>query len=80
MLVGGVPTTVLSQWQVEADSTSDLMVAFHQKRRRGLSDADAMRAAALRIRRGADTAHPFYWASFIVIGAGLELAEIKMMP
>jgi len=72
LLVGGVPTTLLSQWQVEADSTNDLMVAFHQQRTAGLSDAEAVRAAALRIRRRAQTAHPFYWAGFIVVGSGFN--------
>jgi CHAT domain-containing protein/Tfp pilus assembly protein PilF len=69
LLVSGVPTTVLSQWKVESESTSRLMVAFHQNRKKGLSDAEALRAAALALRKDPAFQHPFYWAPFIVIGA-----------
>ena len=72
LFVSGVPTTVLSQWKVESDSTSRLMIAFHQNRRKSMSDADALRAAALTIRKDPAYQHPFYWAPFIAIGAGLN--------
>lgn len=72
LLVAGAPTTVLSQWKVESESTSRLMVAFHQNRRKQMSDAEALREAALSIRKDPSFQHPFYWASFIVIGAGLN--------
>lgn len=70
--VSGVPTVVVSQWKVQSDSTSSLMIEFHRNRRRGLSDAEALRAAALATRRQPDFQHPFYWAPFIVIGAGFR--------
>ena len=70
LFVSGVPTTVLSQWKVESDSTSRLMIAFHENRQRSQSDAEALRAAALAIRKDPAYQHPFYWAPFIVIGAG----------
>jgi CHAT domain-containing protein/tetratricopeptide (TPR) repeat protein len=72
LLVSGVPTTVLSQWKVESESTSRLMIAFHENRQKNMSDAEALRAAALKIRKDPAFAHPFYWAPFIVIGAGLN--------
>jgi len=68
LFVAGVPSTVLSQWKVESDSTSRLMVAFHQNRKNGLDDAEALRRAALLIRKNAAYQHPFYWAAFILIG------------
>lgn len=72
LFVSGVPTTVLSQWKVESDSTSRLMVAFHQNRHKNLSDAEALRMAALSVRKDPAYQHPFYWAPFIAIGAGLN--------
>ncbi len=72
LFVSGVPTTVLSQWKVESDSTSRLMIAFHQNRLKNRGDAEALRAAALSIRKDPAYQHPFYWAPFIVIGAGLN--------
>jgi CHAT domain-containing protein/tetratricopeptide (TPR) repeat protein len=72
LFVAGVPTTVLSQWKVESDSTSQLMLAFHRNRLKNMNDAEALRAAAMTIRKNPAFQHPFYWAPFVVIGAGLE--------
>jgi len=69
LFVAGAPSTVLSQWKVESDSTSRLMVAFHQNRKRGLNDAEALRQASLLIRKNPAYQHPFYWTPFILIGA-----------
>jgi len=69
LFVSGVPSTVLSQWKVESASTSRLMVAFHQNRKKNMNDAEALRAAALSVRKDPASEHPFYWAPFIVIGA-----------
>jgi len=72
LLVSGVPTTVLSQWKVASDSTGALMTAFHQNRAKDMSDAEALRAAALSVRKNPAYQHPFYWAAFTLIGAGLN--------
>jgi CHAT domain-containing protein/tetratricopeptide (TPR) repeat protein len=75
LFVAGVPTSVVSQWQVESASTRDLMVSFH----RGLSSplrarhakatkAEALRQAALKLLRQPETSHPFYWAAFVLVG------------
>jgi len=72
LLVSGVPSTVLSQWKVASDSTSAFMTAFHQNRKKGVSDAESLRAAALSLRKNSAWQHPFYWAPFTLIGAGLN--------
>jgi CHAT domain-containing protein/tetratricopeptide (TPR) repeat protein len=73
--VAGCPTTVVSQWPVEVNSMSELMVEFHKKlkpgiegRGRSMSRAEALRAAALKLMRNPRYRHPFYWAPFVVIG------------
>jgi CHAT domain-containing protein len=77
MFIAGVPSTVVSQWKVEAASTRDLMVSFH----RGLigqpgagkskpTKAEALRQAALKLMRNPETRHPFYWAGFVLVGQG----------
>lgn len=77
LFVAGVPTTVVSQWKVESASTRDLMVNFH----RGLSSppravktkatkTEALRVAARKVMKNPDTSHPFYWASFVLVGDG----------
>jgi CHAT domain-containing protein len=72
LLVSGVPTMVLSQWKVASDSTSTFMTAFHQNRKKNMGDAEALRAAAISLRKNPAYQHPFYWAAFTLIGAGLN--------
>lgn len=66
--VAGCPTTVVSQWKVDSRSTSKLMIGFHGALAKGGSPAQALRAAALRVKSDSRYAHPFYWAGFIVMG------------
>ena len=75
LFVAGSPTTVVSQWKVESASTTELMLEFHKSLRAGpggpkepLSKAQALRQAALKLLRGTEYRHPFYWAGFVVVG------------
>lgn len=74
LFVAGSPTVVVSQWKVDSDRTSELMIDFHRNLVRGggrrgasMTKAEALRLAALKLRRGAYS-HPFYWAGFVLIG------------
>jgi CHAT domain-containing protein len=74
LFVAGCRTAVVSQWKVEAASTTRLMVAFHQRLRSAPAvgqPATALRLAALQLMKDSRYRHPFYWAGFIVIGRGL---------
>jgi len=68
-LVAGCPSTVVSQWDAESASTSELMIELHRQLRAGVSKPEALRRAAIALRRDRRYAHPFYWAPFIVVGA-----------
>ncbi len=77
LFVAGVPTTVVSQWQVEAASTRDLMVSFHRAMsippgtgKAKTTKTEALRQAALKLMRNPETSHPFYWAGFVLVGDG----------
>jgi CHAT domain-containing protein/tetratricopeptide (TPR) repeat protein len=64
----GAQSIVASLWKVNDAATRELMVTFH----RALASegrAEALRHAQLALRRRAATAHPFYWAAFVLIGA-----------
>lgn len=73
--VAGVPTTVASQWKVESNSTTELMLAFHRalrvtkaQKNSSFATAKALRMSELELlHKGAHT-HPFYWAGFVVTG------------
>ncbi|MGH9763968.1 MAG: CHAT domain-containing protein, partial [Blastocatellia bacterium] len=60
--IAGCPSTVVSQWSVEAGSTGELMVEFHRNLLAGLGKAEALRQAELKLLKSADHSHPFYWA------------------
>jgi CHAT domain-containing protein len=76
VLTAGAPTAVVSQWKVDAASTTRLMVAFH----RALAStpggpvlrgkAHALRSAALDLIHTPAFRHPFYWAGFSMLGDG----------
>lgn len=70
LFVAGVPTSVVSQWKVDSQSTSELMIDFHRALRGSTrSKAEALRHAALKTKARAAYRHPFYWAPFVVVGS-----------
>ncbi|HXG66014.1 MAG TPA: CHAT domain-containing tetratricopeptide repeat protein [Blastocatellia bacterium] len=77
MFIAGVPSLVVSQWKVESAGTRDLMVDFHRALITGPeagkgkpTKAEALRQAALKLMKKAETRHPFYWAGFVLVGDG----------
>lgn len=65
-LVSGARSVVASMWPIGA-ATSSLMTEFHRGLSAGESTATALRAAKLALRTRPETAHPFYWASFVLV-------------
>jgi CHAT domain-containing protein len=79
LFVAGCPTVVVSEWKVDSASTTQLMLEFHKHLRRamhgenhGMSVAKSLRESAVKMLHSAEYHHPFYWAGFVVIGAGLN--------
>jgi len=71
LFVAGSPATLVSQWKVESASSTALMVEFHRQWRaggNGLSKAESLREASLRLLRNPEYSHPFYWAGYILVG------------
>jgi CHAT domain-containing protein len=68
-LVAGCPRTIVTKWEVNSASTSQVMVDFHRRLRAGDSAPVALRAAQLRLMRDERYAHPVDWAPFIALGA-----------
>ena len=68
LAVAGSSATVASQWEVDSASTSRLMVELHRQWLAGASKAEALRRAALAVRRQERYRHPFYWGGFVLVG------------
>jgi len=75
LLAAGASTAVVSLWEVDSASTTDLMIAFHKQLLSPVSPANrrtapqALRAAATRLMKTPAYRHPFYWAAFVSVGA-----------
>ena len=65
-LLAGSRSVVVSLWPVADATTALLMKRLYQKKHAGGRTADALRAAALEVRKRHP--HPVFWAPFIVIG------------
>jgi len=72
--VAGTRSMLVSQWKVNSASTSQLMFDFYQalalaSHAKG-NKARAMREASLKSMKDQRYRHPFYWASFVMVGNG----------
>jgi CHAT domain-containing protein/tetratricopeptide (TPR) repeat protein len=68
-LQAGAGSVLASLWPVEDRATAQLMKRFYQELGSGQSDAAALARAQRAMLRDPETAHPFYWAGFIMSGA-----------
>jgi CHAT domain-containing protein/Tfp pilus assembly protein PilF len=67
-LQAGASSVVASLWPVDDRATAVIMERFHEAVAAHDSPAVALAAAQLSMLREAATAHPFYWAAFIMSG------------
>ncbi len=69
-MYAGVPSLVVSLWQVDDQATSKIMKEFYNGLAKGLSKSEALRQAKLWYINNAQEAmkHPAYWSPFIQIG------------
>jgi CHAT domain-containing protein len=65
-LTSGARHVVATQWPVGA-TAADLMERFYRRLGSGDSPARALRAAKLELRNAPRTAHPFFWAGFVLV-------------
>lgn len=68
-LASGAQNVIATNWPIGA-ATAELMGALYTGLAARQSVATALRNAKLELRRDARTAHPFYWASFVLVNAG----------
>jgi CHAT domain-containing protein len=67
-LRAGTKRVVSSRWNVDSASTSALLERFYTEWAAGRSVSESLRRAEEGVRMTAETSHPFFWASFAVIG------------
>jgi CHAT domain-containing protein len=67
-IYAGARSILVSQWQVEAVATSNLMGRLFQPG--SASQSDALRKAEVALMDEKGTSHPYYWAGFSLVGDG----------
>jgi CHAT domain-containing protein len=70
-MYAGVPSLVVSLWQVNDASTAEIMQLFYANLAKGMDKAEALRQAKLKYIaecKNPMMAHPAFWAAFVQIG------------
>jgi CHAT domain-containing protein len=67
--MAGCPSTVVSQWKAASKPASEMMIEFHRRLLAGEAAPEALRGARVKMMGERGRTHPFYWASWVVIGA-----------
>ncbi|WP_437815778.1 CHAT domain-containing protein [Sorangium sp. So ce1078] len=80
LVLAGAETQVMSLWKIQDRETRNLMTSYYEKLATGGGRVEAMRQAQLEMRARPETAHPFYWAAFIVSGDGTALDGREVAP
>lgn len=70
LFVAGSPSTLVSQWKVDASGTAELMLDFHRNLSARATKAESLRKATLKMLESNRYRHPFYWAAFVMTGDG----------
>ena len=64
----GARSVLASLWPAEDVSTAELMTLFYQALNEGAGRGEALRRAQAALIANPDTADPFQWANFMLIG------------
>ena len=65
----GARSTIASLWSVDDESTSQMMVDFYEHLREpGVTKAEALRYAQIKILAQSKFKHPYYWSAFVLVG------------
>jgi MYXO-CTERM domain-containing protein len=73
LMLAGAETQVVSLWKVNDLATQELMAAYYRALLQGRGRAEALREVQLAMLRSKERAHPYYWASFAIVGMDAPL-------
>src|SRR6266850_128814 len=65
-LYSGVPSLVVSLWNVNDMRSADLMVHFYRNLMSGFTKGKSLQLAMTTVRQ--EATHPYYWAPFVLVG------------
>jgi len=74
LFIAGCPSSVAARWPTGSSATTELMLELHRSlqtastSRAPSSKAKDLQRAMLRVLRGGQYQHPFYWSGFSLVG------------
>ncbi len=74
-LYAGVPSIVMTNWEVEDKSGAEIMIKFYSYLLKGYRKDEALRMARIDFIDNADLlrSHPYFWGAYVCIGNPTEL-------
>lgn len=74
-LYAGCPSIIMSLWEVDDESGTQIMSSFYKNLKKGKTKDEALKSAKLEYLEtaGSRKAHPHYWLSFVSIGDNSSL-------
>jgi CHAT domain-containing protein len=69
-LYAGCPSIIMSLWEVEDESGTEIMTSFYKNLKKGKTKDESLRLAKLEYLESVNSrrAHPHYWLGFVSIG------------
>lgn len=64
----GATTVLASLWSVGDESTKELMIEFYRQLATGMSKAEALQKAEIKLLKNSKFSRPLYWAPFVLMG------------
>jgi CHAT domain-containing protein len=78
-IYSGITSTLSSLWEIPDQSTREIMIAFYENLRLGMTNGEAIREAKRSFLLGADDPNlqsPYFWAGFVLSGQD-QVIELK---
>ena len=69
-LFAGVSQVVATLWPISDEAAAQAMGSFYKSYSSGDSPMSALQKARKALRNSPSTSDPFFWASFVLFGAG----------
>lgn len=76
----GCPNLLVSLWQVDDESTREIMESFYRHLKAGMPKHGALQQAKLDYLTAKHKTHPYFWAPFVLLGDNYPIDKGHNLP
>ena len=69
VVIAGAASQVTTLWKIDDDATGTFVERYYERLLAGQGRSEALRQVQLEFLKSPVLRHPYYWASFVPIGA-----------